>query len=94
FTARLPLRNLIRKGGITQTARFVEQLGIALVLDDGGAAADSPIADEQAAPLLHIYLVESNDADADTYKSVLRPQAKSWVAKVAPRRGEEWLAVY
>ncbi|KAJ2771407.1 hypothetical protein IWQ57_002227, partial [Coemansia nantahalensis] len=94
FTARLPLRNLIWKGGITQTARFVEQLDIALVLDDGGAAADSPIPDEQAAPLLHIYLVESNDADADTYKSVLRPQAKSWVAKVAPRRGEEWLAVY
>ncbi|KAJ2711869.1 hypothetical protein H4R19_003042, partial [Coemansia spiralis] len=95
FTARLPLRNLIWKGGITQTARFVERLDIAVALDDaGGRAHDAPTPDRQAAPLLHIYLLETNDADADTYRSVVQPRAKGWAAKVSQRRGEEWLAIY
>ncbi|KAJ1720705.1 hypothetical protein LPJ61_006128, partial [Coemansia biformis] len=95
FTARLPLRNLIWKGGITQTARFVEQLDIAISHAEGGQPAhDSPIPDQQTAPLLHIYLLETLDADADTYKAIVRPRAKSWATRASQRKGEEWLVIY
>ncbi|KAI9502137.1 hypothetical protein BX070DRAFT_226814 [Coemansia spiralis] len=33
FTSRLPLRNLIWKGGITQTPRFVEQLNVKVTME-------------------------------------------------------------
>ncbi|KAJ1826339.1 hypothetical protein LPJ56_002226, partial [Coemansia sp. RSA 2599] len=89
FSARLPLRNLIWRGGPTQSARFVEQLNIRVVLN-GADSADS--ADENS-PLLHLYVVDA-DTDADTYKGVIRPRAKNWVSKVSQRRGEGWLILY
>ncbi|KAJ2609258.1 hypothetical protein H4S08_004127 [Coemansia sp. RSA 1365] len=96
FTARLPLRNLIWKGGITQTARFVEQLNINICMDGTTVAADpvAAVSGQQTGPLLNIYFLETADTDVDTYKSVLRPQAKKWVDGVSQHKGQEWLIVY
>ncbi|KAI8320214.1 hypothetical protein GQ54DRAFT_291607, partial [Martensiomyces pterosporus] len=95
FVSRLPLRNLIWKGGLSQAPRFVEQLNIKISTSDIDSSHDAlPMATAmQASPLLNIYLVEA-DADADTYKAVIKPRIKNWVAKASQRKGEEWLVVY
>ncbi|KAJ2806876.1 hypothetical protein H4R20_001519 [Coemansia guatemalensis] len=96
FTGRLPLRNLIWKGGITQTARFVEQLNITICMDGTAVAADpiTAVSGQQTGPLLHIYFLETAETDVDTYKSVVRPRTKRWVDGVSQHKGEEWLIVY
>ncbi|KAJ2780265.1 hypothetical protein GGI15_003601 [Coemansia interrupta] len=107
FCARLPLRNLIWRGGATQAPRFVEQLNIRVAVTAAGdAAADAaddgsdPAATAGGAsdpasspPLLHL-LVADADADADTYKGVVRPRVKAWVDRMAQRRGAGWLIIY
>ncbi|KAJ2159373.1 hypothetical protein GGF46_003076 [Coemansia sp. RSA 552] len=98
FMERLPLRNLIWKGGMTQAPRFVERLEmqVSVVEDDKAAAADQAApanGQPQQGALLHIYLVEA-DVDGDMYKSVVRPRIKNWVAKVSQTKGESWLVVY
>ncbi|KAJ1720691.1 hypothetical protein LPJ53_004706 [Coemansia erecta] len=107
FCARLPLRNLIWRGGATQAPRFVEQLNIRVAVTAAtDAAADSaddasdPAATAGGAsdpasspPLLHL-LVADADADADTYKGVVRPRVKAWVDRMAQRRGAGWLIIY
>ncbi|KAJ1666128.1 hypothetical protein IW140_001845 [Coemansia sp. RSA 1813] len=106
FRSRLPLRNLIWKGGITQTPRFVEQLNVKVTVDgenDGTSDSDSSNKEIMSAtmpslstnPLLNIYLLETLDTDAlDMYKSVIRPRVKNWVSKVTQRKGEEWAIIY
>ncbi|KAJ2784414.1 hypothetical protein H4R18_001124 [Coemansia javaensis] len=94
FMSRLPLRNLIWTGGPGQTARFVERLDIGVERSGGETGAAAAGAAAMAGPILHIYLLEAQDADADTYKAVVRPRAKSWAARAGQRRGEEWLVVY
>ncbi|KAJ1643471.1 hypothetical protein LPJ64_004759 [Coemansia asiatica] len=91
FNARLPLRNLIWRGGPTQAPRFIEQLNIRVAVNSNDD--DSLENDDDQTPLLHLYIVDS-DTDADTYKGVVRPRAKNWVAKVSQRRGSGWLIVY
>ncbi|KAJ2722129.1 hypothetical protein GGI07_003514 [Coemansia sp. Benny D115] len=93
FSARLPLRNLIWKGGLTQAPRFVEQLNIRVTAEADNPPTTTTSATSEPAPLVHLYLVDS-DSDSDTYKSTIRPKAKSWAARVGSRRGEEWLMVY
>ncbi|KAJ2758124.1 hypothetical protein H4S06_002848, partial [Coemansia sp. BCRC 34490] len=103
FRARLPLRNLIWKGGITQTARFVEQLNVKVSV--AGETEETKDSDKEIMsatvpslatnPLLNIYLLETLETDAvDMYKSVIRPRVKNWVSKVTQRKGEEWVIVY
>ncbi|KAJ2855198.1 hypothetical protein GGI22_004221, partial [Coemansia erecta] len=106
FRSRLPLRNLIWKGGITQTPRFVEQLSVKVTVDgehEGTSDSDSSSKEIMSAtmpslstnPLLNIYLLETLDTDAlDMYKSVIRPRVKNWVSKVSQRKGEEWVIIY
>ncbi|KAJ2818690.1 hypothetical protein GGI24_005022, partial [Coemansia furcata] len=70
FTSRLPLRNLIWKGGLTQSARFVEQLDIKVTVGESDSVSSHDtlaLANEQAGSgrLLNIYVLES-DSDADT----------------------------
>ncbi|KAJ2555850.1 hypothetical protein EV175_002170 [Coemansia sp. RSA 1933] len=107
FRSRLPLRNLIWKGGITQTPRFVEQLNVKVTLDgeheEGSSDSDNSSKEIMSAtmpslstnPLLNIYLLETLDTDAlDMYKTVIRPRVKNWVSRVSQRKGEEWMIVY
>ncbi|KAJ1671183.1 hypothetical protein GGF38_000998, partial [Coemansia sp. RSA 25] len=89
FLARLPLRNLIWKGGLTQSARFIEQLDIKVTVGEEEEEKEK----EAGGRLLNIFLLES-DADADTYKAVLRGRVKAWAGRVAQRKGEGWLVVY
>ncbi|KAJ2443325.1 hypothetical protein GGI03_008033, partial [Coemansia sp. RSA 2337] len=98
FTSRLPLRNLIWKGGLTQSARFIEQLDIKVTVGeaDNTSSHDTlALASEHAGSgrLLNIYLLES-DSDADTYKAVIKPRAKTWIGRVSQRKGEDWMIVY
>ncbi|KAJ2102223.1 hypothetical protein GGI16_003261 [Coemansia sp. S142-1] len=98
FTSRLPLRNLIWKGGLTQSARFIEQLDIKVTVgeaDNTGSHDTLALASEHAGSgrLLNIYLLES-DSDADTYKAVIKPRAKTWIGRVSQRKGEDWMMVY
>ncbi|KAJ2551293.1 hypothetical protein IWW35_002884 [Coemansia sp. RSA 1878] len=81
FEARLPLRNLIWKGGITQTAQFVSQLNAHVVVNEP--------APEDATTLLHIYLVALNDSESDTRKAEVRARAKAW----SIRQKSPWLIV-
>ncbi|KAJ1956467.1 hypothetical protein EC988_001332 [Linderina pennispora] len=94
FTSRLPLRNLIWKGGLSQSSRFVEQLNIKVATNEATDRDTLPISALQTSPLLNIYLAESTDSEADTYKSITKPRVKNWVDKVSQRKGEEWLVVY
>ncbi|KAJ1879534.1 hypothetical protein H4R99_005522 [Coemansia sp. RSA 1722] len=97
FQARLPLRNLIWRGGPTQAPRFVERLEIRTTVDgsetDAQTQEDTHTDPHASGPLLHLYIVDS-DTDADTYKGVVRPRAKAWVARVSQRRGASWLMIY
>ncbi|KAJ1863883.1 hypothetical protein LPJ73_000406 [Coemansia sp. RSA 2703] len=99
FCARLPLRNLIWRGGATQAPRFIEQLNIrvTVAVTDADDDAEDPAAtagsSSEPPPLLHL-LVADSDVDADTYKSVVRPRVKTWVDRVAQRRGAGWLILY
>ncbi|KAJ2496953.1 hypothetical protein GGH96_005467 [Coemansia sp. RSA 1972] len=81
FEARLPLRNLIWKGGITQTAQFVSQL-------DARVAINEPVP-EDATVLLRIYLVALSDTESDTRKAEVRARAKAW----SVRQKSPWLIV-
>lgn len=78
FASRLPLRNLIWKGGLTQAPRFVEQLNIEIQQSPGPA-------------LLSIYLLEPTAADADTYKTTIRPKLRQWVSR---QNSNNWLIIY
>ncbi|KAJ2884238.1 hypothetical protein H4R27_002223 [Coemansia aciculifera] len=98
FTSRLPLRNLIWKGGLTQSARFIEQLDIKVTVDEADNVSSHDtlaLASEHAGSgrLLNICLLES-DSDADTYKAVIKPRVKAWVGRVSQRKGEGWMIVY
>ncbi|KAJ2908280.1 hypothetical protein GGI21_003041, partial [Coemansia aciculifera] len=94
FLARLPLRNLIWKGGLTQSARFIEQLDIKVTIGEQADSSDA-VAGEQpgSGRLVNIFLLES-DAEFDTYKAVTKPRVKAWVERVSQRKGEGWLVVY
>ncbi|KAJ2408365.1 hypothetical protein GGI10_004851 [Coemansia sp. RSA 2530] len=98
FTSRLPLRNLIWKGGLTQSARFIEQLDVKVTVGESDSVSSYDtlaLASEQTGSgrLLNMYLLES-DSEADTYKAVIKPRVKAWVGRVSQRKGEEWMIVY
>ncbi|KAJ2746038.1 hypothetical protein GGI20_001665 [Coemansia sp. BCRC 34301] len=96
FLGRLPLRNLIWKGGLTQSARFIEQLDIKVTVGEQTADRTSGSHDSLvgcSGRLLNIYLLES-DSDIDTYKAVIKARVKAWVGRVSQRKGEGWMVVY
>ncbi|KAJ2119378.1 hypothetical protein IW147_005925 [Coemansia sp. RSA 720] len=86
FEARLPLRNLIWKGGITQTAQFVSQLDARVVVNE---TTPGPT-DDATGALLHVYLVALSDAESDTRKAEVRARAKAWSAR---QKSTSWLVV-
>ncbi|KAJ1886557.1 hypothetical protein LPJ66_009576, partial [Kickxella alabastrina] len=98
FCGRLPLRNLIWKGGLTQAPQFIEQLNVKVIKDAGLGESGPPAQDtgehteggsgaiEQPPPLLNLLVIDA-DCDSDAYKAAVRPRVKAWVARAAARRG-------
>ncbi|KAJ2453785.1 hypothetical protein EV183_001982 [Coemansia sp. RSA 2336] len=95
FTARLPLRNLIWKGGITQTAQFVSQLAVEIAVNQEHASSEELVLPgQQSHALLHMYLVTIGEHESDTHKAEARARAKAWATKAAQHKGASWLVIF
>ncbi|KAJ2391849.1 hypothetical protein H4S02_001114 [Coemansia sp. RSA 2611] len=95
FRARLPLRNLIWKGGIAQTAQFVAQLSADVRVNEEAEPDPTGVVlpGQDTGALLHIYLCEVSESESDTRKAEVRARAKAWAARAGQHRGASWLVV-
>ncbi|KAJ1874480.1 hypothetical protein LPJ55_001479 [Coemansia sp. RSA 990] len=96
FTSRLPLRNLIWKGGITQTAQFVSQLAVEIAVNQESISGEEIVlpGQQQSHALLHICLVTIGEHESDTHKAEARGRVKAWALKAAQHKGASWLVVF
>lgn len=94
LNTQLPLRNLHWKSASRASVRTIQELDVDLApLDSVRDGHTSQVPSSfLARPLLNIYFVICDDADA--YRNNIRKQIKEWHSTVSERKNQDWLIVH